>query len=349
MATAIPFVSVIIPCRQEKKYIARMIKSLLANDYPQDRLEMLVVDGMSTDGTREIVGDFIREYPFIKLLDNPRKITPAALNVGIAEAKGDIIIRVDCHSVYPRNYLAGLVDWLEKSGADNVGGVWRILPGSDTAMARAIALGLAHPFGVGNAYYRIGTSTTPRWVDTVPFGCYRREVFSRWGRFDEDQVRTEDDEFNLRLRKNGGRILLVPEISIDYYAREHLSQVWRMYYQYGYFKPLVARKLGWDLLSLRHLVPSLFVLTLGGSLLFSRWVPGLGVLGLLVLGVYLGADLFFAAQAARRQGLAVIARLALVFPCLHFSYGLGFLKGLVDFGLRGKKRSSDAAGLPISR
>jgi hypothetical protein len=176
----------------------------------------------------------------------------------------------------PGNYLAGLVEWLEKSGADNVGGVWRILPGADTAMARAIALGLAHPFGVGNAYYRIGTSTTTRWVDTVPFGCYRREVFSRCGRFDEDQVRTEDDEFNLRLRKNGGRILLVPEISIDYYARERLSQVWRMYYQYGYFKPMVARKLGWDLLSLRHLVPSLFVLTLGASLLLSRWFPGWG-------------------------------------------------------------------------
>ncbi len=349
MATAIPFISVIIPCRQEKKYIARMLRSLLANDYPRERLEVLVVDAMSTDGTREIVGEFIREHPFIRLLDNPRKITPAALNIGIADARGDIIIRADCHSIYPQHYLAGLVDWLEKSGADNVGGVWRILPGSDTAMARAIALGLAHPFGVGNAYYRIGVSTTPRWVDTVPFGCYRREVFSRCGLFDEDQVRTEADEFNLRLRKSGGHILLVPEISIDYYAREHLSQVWRMYCQYGYFKPLVARKLGWDLLSLRHLVPSLFVLTLAFSLLFCRWAPELAALVLLVLGVYLGADVTFAALAARGQGPAVIARLALVFPCLHFSYGLGFLKGLVDFGLRGKKRTTDAADLPISR
>lgn len=349
MASGNPFVSVIIPCRQEEKYLARMLASLLANDYPRDRLEMLVVDAMSTDGTREIVGDFIRKYPFIKLLDNPRKITPAALNIGVAEAKGDIIVRADCHSVYPPDYITGLVAWLDKSGADNVGGVWRILPGSDTAMARAIALGLAHPFGVGNAYYRIGTSTTPRWVDTVPFGCYRREVFSRCGRFDEDQVRTEDDEFNLRLKKNGGRILLVPEIRIDYYARERLAQVWRMYYQYGYFKPLVARKLGWDLLSLRHLVPSLFVLTLAFSLLFSPWLPGLGALGLLVLGIYLGADITFAALAAKHQGLSVIARLALVFPTLHFSYGLGFIRGLVDFVLRGKKRSEAASDLPISR
>jgi cellulose synthase/poly-beta-1,6-N-acetylglucosamine synthase-like glycosyltransferase len=130
MAPGNTFVSVIIPCRQEERFIARMLESLLANDYPRDRLEMLVVDAMSTDGTREIVREFVKEHPFIRLLDNPRKITPAALNIGVTHARGDIIIRADCHSVYPRHYLAGLVDWLEKSGADNVGGVWRILPGA---------------------------------------------------------------------------------------------------------------------------------------------------------------------------------------------------------------------------
>ena len=242
---------------------------------------MLVVDGMSTDGTRKIVAEFARDHPFIKLLDNPRRITPAALNIGIAQARGDIIIRVDAHSTYPPNYLSSLVAWQEKTGADNVGGAWRILPGGDTPMARAIAVGLAHPFGVGNAYYRIGASA-PRWVDTVPFGCYRREVFTRIGLFDEDHVRTEDDEFNLRLRKNGGRILLVPEIVIDYYARESLPKIWRMYYYYGYFKPLVARKLGL-VLSLRHLIPSLLVLTLAVSLLLGWWFPSLGMLGFLVL------------------------------------------------------------------
>ena len=340
-------VSVIMPCRQEEKYIAGALASILANDFPQDRLEVLVIDGMSTDGTRHIVTGFTRDYPFIKLLDNPKRITPAALNIGITQARGDIIIRVDAHSTYPPNYLSSLVAWQEKTGADNVGGAWRILPGGNTSMARAIAVGLAHPFGVGNAYYRIGAAA-PRWVDTVPFGCYRREVFSRSGLFDEEHVRTEDDEFNLRLRKSGGRILLVPEIVIDYYARESLTQVWRMYYQYGYFKALVARKLG-GVLSLRHVIPSLLVLTLALSWLLGWWFPGLGVLGVLVLSAYLLADASCAWLAGRWQGMAVTAGLALVFPVLHFSYGLGFLKGLLDFFLFGKKGVKDSGGVPLSR
>ncbi|MGQ9688689.1 MAG: glycosyltransferase family 2 protein [Desulfobaccales bacterium] len=343
MTTELPFVSVIIPCRQERRHIGRMLESLLADEYPRERLEILVVDG-----SREIVTEFISRHPYIKLLDNPRQITPAALNIGVTAARGDVIIRADCHSTYPPAYISTLVAWLEKTGADNVGGVWRILPGAETAMARAIALGLAHPFGVGNAYYRLGASG-PKWVDTVPFGCYRREVFRRLGLFDEDQVRTEDDEFNLRLRQQGGRILLVPDLRIDYYARESLPQIWRLYYYYGYFKPLVARKLGWWALSLRHLIPSLWVLTLGTSMLLGWWFTPLTYLGLAVLGAYVLADIYFALRAGRRQGLAVKAWLALVFPTLHFSYGLGFLKGWVDFFLRGKKKPADAAGLPLGR
>ena len=262
MTSGTRFVSVIMPCREEEKYLARALTSILANDYPRDRMEVLVVDGMSTDGTREIIAAFARKNPCIRLLDNPKRIVPTAMNIGIAQARGEVIVRVDAHSTYPPDYISSLVAWQEKTGADNVGGSWRIRPGGDTSMARAIALGLAHPFGVGNAYYRIGVSA-PRWVDTVPFGCYRREVFSRHGLFDEDQVRTEDDEFNLRLRKKGGRTLLVPEITIDYYARDRLPQVWRMYYQYGYFKPLVARKLGL-VLGLRQFVPSLLVLVSWG-------------------------------------------------------------------------------------
>jgi cellulose synthase/poly-beta-1,6-N-acetylglucosamine synthase-like glycosyltransferase len=347
MARGIKFVSVIMPCREEERFIAAALTSILANDYPQDRLEVLVIDGMSTDATRKIVADLAREHPCIKLLENPKKITPAALNMGITQARGDIIVRVDAHSTYPPDYVSSLVAWQEKTGADNVGGAWRILPGSDTPMGRAIAVGLAHPFGVGNAYYRIGASA-PRWVDTVPFGCYRREVFSHIGLFDEEHVRTEDDEFNLRLRKNGGRILLVPEIVIDYYARESLAKVWRMYYQYGYFKALVARKLG-GVLSLRHLIPSLLVLTLILSLLLGQWFSPFKTLGLLTLLAYLLAEVTCAWIAGRRQGMAVAARLALVFPVLHFSYGLGFLKGLLDFFLLKKPGVKDGQRVPLSR
>lgn len=347
MESEMKFVSVIMPCREEEKHIARALGSILANDYPQDHLEVLVVDGMSADGTRKIVAEFARRYPFVKLLDNPKGITPAALNIGITSARGDIIIRVDAHSTYPADYVANLVAWQKKTGADNVGGVWRIIPGSNGPMARAIAVGLAHPFGVGNAHYRIGASE-PRWVDTVPFGCYRREVFTRNGLFDEEHVRTEDDEFNLRLRKNGGRSLLVPEIIIDYYARENLPKIWRMYYYYGYFKPLVAKKLGL-VLSLRHVIPSLFIITLCVCFLGGWWFPILEVLGTLVLLTYVLTDVFFSFMAGWRQGLRVTACLALVFPTLHFSYGLGFLRGFLDFILLGKTGVMDNKVVPLAR
>jgi glycosyltransferase involved in cell wall biosynthesis len=347
MAREARFISVIMPCREEECHIGKALRSILANDYPRHRLEVLVVDGMSTDGTRQVVAALAEEHPCVRLVDNPKQITPAALNVGIAQARGEVIIRVDAHSTYPPDYLSSLVAWQEHTGADNVGGVWRILPGSATPMARAIALGLAHPFGVGNAHYRIGT-TAPRWVDTVPFGCYSREVFTRNGLFDEDHVRTEDDEFNLRLRKNGGRSLLVPEIIIDYYARESLSKIGRVYYYYGYFKPLVARKLGL-VLGLRHIVPSLFITTLAAALLLGWWFPILGVLGLLVLVTYLLADVVCAWIAGRGQGPAVAACLALVFPALHFSYGLGFWKGLVDFCLLGRKGRRAGREVPLAR
>jgi len=346
MVSGTKFISVVIPCREERKYIAQALESILSNDYPQDRLEVLVVDGMSTDGTRDIVAEFGRTHPFIKLLDNPRKITPAALNIGISQAQGDTIVIMHCHSRYPSDYISTLVAWQEKSGAENVGGVWSTLPGSDTPMARAIALGMSHPFGVGNVYFRIGASE-PRWVDSVPFGCYRREVFEKIGLFDEDHVRTEDDEFNFRLLQNGGRILMVPDVVVQYYARETLPKLWRTYYQYGYFKALVARKLG--VLRLRHIIPSLLVLTLGASFLLSWWFPVLGSVGLWVLLVYCLADIIFALVAGLGQGLAVTACLPLVFPTLHFGYGIGFLKGLVDFFLLGKKGVEDGGKVPLTR
>jgi glycosyltransferase involved in cell wall biosynthesis len=347
MVSETKFVSVIVPCREEEKYIAQALESILANDYPQDHLEVLVVDGMSTDGTRKIAAEFTKDHQSIKLLNNPKRITPAALNVGVSQAKGDIIIIMHSHSTYPPNYISGLVAWQEKTGADNVGGIWRTLPGGETNMARAIAMGLSHPFGVGNSYFRVGASS-PRWVDTVPFGCFRREAFARNGLFDEEHVRSEDDEFNLRLRKNGGRILLVPEISVDYYARESLPKVWRMYYQYGYFKALVARKLG-PVLELRQIIPSLFVFTLTISFLLGWWFPTLGLLGFLVLLTYFLVDVTIALGTGRRQGIAVTACLALVFPALHFSYGLGFLKGLLDFFLLGKKGVKNPKQVPLTR
>jgi glycosyltransferase involved in cell wall biosynthesis len=324
-----PFVSVIIPCRDEEKFIAQCLESVMANDYPKDRLEVLVIDGISEDGTRAIVEGYVKCYSFVRLFENPKKIAPTALNIGIAHAKGEIIMRMDAHNIYPTNYISGLVAWLEKRGADNVGGIWKIRPANDSPIAKAIAIGLSHPFGVGNAYYRIGLPE-PRWVDTVPFGCYWRKVFDRLGLFDEELVRNQDDEFNHRLIKSGGRILLVPEVFSYYYARDSLRKLWNMYYQYGYFKPLVALKVG-KVMTVRQLIPALFVLGLLGSTALAVWSWSGGLILLALVIAYTAAALSCSAVVAFTRGVMCALGLSLVFPTLHLSYGLGFLKGILDF------------------
>jgi glycosyltransferase involved in cell wall biosynthesis len=236
-----PMVSVMIPCLNEEGYIAGCLDSILASDYPKDRLEILVADGRSSDRTREIVAPYVTRHASVTLLDNPAGTTPAALNVAVRAASGDVIIRMDAHVTYPPEYIRRLVRGLEESGADNVGGVLETVPAEDTAVARAIAIGMSHRFGVGNSHFRVG-STKAREVDTVAFGCFRRDVFVRAGLFDEELIRNQDDEFNFRLISRGGRVLLLPEVSCRYFARRSLAHLSRMYYQYGYFKPLVVRK-----------------------------------------------------------------------------------------------------------
>lgn len=343
----LPKVSIVIPCREEAQSIEECLSSLIANTYPKDRLEILVVDGLSEDGTRTIVQNYAYDYAFIRLLDNPKKITPAALNIGIANATGELIMRMDAHCTCPPNYISRLVRWLKKTDADNVGGVCITVPTTLTLMTEAIALALSHPFGVGNAYFRIGAKE-PRWVDTVPFGCYRREVFDRIGLFDEELVRNQDDEFNLRLIKRGGRILLVPEIVSHYYARDTLLKLWRMYYQYGYFKPLVARKIG-GVLTVRQVVPATFLLSLLGAGLVAPWFPVMGKIMGAIVAVYTVADIGFSALAAFNRGVKCGLALCVVFPVLHLSYGMGFMMGILDHLILGRKRRKYAAGAPITR
>lgn len=347
MSTDLCFVSVIIPCRNEAAWICRCLQSVLGNDYPKDRLEVLVVDGMSDDGTRAVVEEFAGRHPLVRLLDNPKRITPAALNVGVVAARGDVIMRVDAHYEYPPDYISRLVRWLDQSGADNVGGVVVMGPASDTAVARAIAVAVCHPFGIGNAYYRIGASE-PRWVDTVPFGCYRRDVFDRIGRFDEELARNQDIEFNLRLRRAGGRILLVPDVVLHGHARETLRKMARMYYQYGYFNPLVIRKLG-GRITLRQTVTPLFVTSLVVSAALAPWLWPMRWLLAAILVAYVLPVLVCSAQVGRREGLRCGLAMCVVFPALHVSHGLGFLKGLMDFVVlrRDPRRTADRT--PLTR
>lgn len=341
------FVSIIIPCRNEEKFIGMCLDSILVNDYPKDRVEVLVVDGMSEDRTRRIVEEYAARHAFIKLLDNPKKITPAALNTGIRNAKGDVIMRMDAHNFYPSNYISGLVACLVKTRADNVGGIWITRPANDTPMAHAIAVALSHPFGVGNAYFRI-SAAKPRWVDTVPFGCYRKETFDRIGMFDEELVRNQDDEFNMRLIRRGGRILLVPEIFSCYHPRDSLHKLWRMYFQYGYFKPLVARKVG-GVFTFRQVIPAVFVLGLLVSGALAPWTAyGGRALGAIVFA-YVVADLGSSICVGFQRGVRCALAIPVVFPVLHLSYGLGFLKGVLDFFILGNKRRGDAARISITR
>lgn len=328
-----PFVSIVVPCREEAGFIDRCLASIVAMDYPHDRMEVLVVEGRSRDGTREIVGDYVRRHSFVVLLDNPRGTTPAALNVGIRRARGDVIVRMDAHCTYPTHYVSRLVEWLERTGADNVGGVWHTRPANGSAKARAIAIGLSHPLGVGNAYFRIGVAT-PRWVDTVPFGCYRRDVFDRVGLYDEELTRNQDDELNLRLIRRGGRILLVPDVAIDYYARDSLTKLWRTYFHYGYFKPLVARKVG-GILTLRQVMPGAFVAALVGLMLAALWLLAARWMLAGMIGTYLCVLVGAAVRVSARAGLRCGALLVPVFATLHVSYGLGFLRGTLDWIVRG--------------
>jgi glycosyltransferase involved in cell wall biosynthesis len=340
-------VSIIVPCRNEVKFIAKFLDSLLANDYPKTSLDVLIVDGMSDDGTRDIIQSYSEQYVFIKLLDNKDKITPVALNIGIKAAKGEIIMRMDVHAEFPARYISGLVAALVESKADNVGGVCITLPAKNTMVGKAIAIAMAHPFGVGNSHFRIGV-TKPRWVDTVPFGCYRKTVFDRIGLFDEDLVRNQDDELNLRLIKHGGRILLVPHIVSHYYARDSLLKLWHMFFQYGYFKPLVARKIG-AILTVRQLVPGAFVFGLVALMLLAPWSDlALFLVGVLLL-TYVAVNICTAAITVVRTQSKSAWALPLVFPVLHFSYGLGSLKGVVDFLLLRRYKSNTVLKVDLSR
>ena len=319
------------------------------NDYAPDRIEVLVVDGMSDDGTRELLQRYAGQWPSVVLLDNPARTAPTALNIGFQHSRGDVVIRMDAHCHYPANYISVLVGWLGRTDADNVGGVWNTLPGADTRVAHAIAAALTHPFGVGNAHYRLGV-TEPKWVDTVPFGCYRRAVFERIGLFDEELVRNQDDEFNQRLLRSGGRILLVPDATIDYFARDSVGKLARTYYQYGYFKPLAAKKAG-GVGTLRQAVPAAFVIILVTTLVLSLWRPIWAFAFVALAGAYLIAAIASGFKAARGEGAGVAALTAMTFPVIHFSYALGSLRGAIRLlGKRASRSSPDKAeAIPISR
>jgi len=321
--------SIIIPCRNEEKFIAKCLESVIGQDYPKENLEILVVDGMSEDKTREIVekSKIQNLKSKIQLLDNPKKFTPFGLNIGIKKARGEFIIRMDAHADYPRDYISKCLKYSKESGADNVGGIIKTLPAKSDIFAKAIARVLSHPFGVAGSYFRVG-SRTPRWVDTVFGGCYKREVFDKIGYFNEKLARSQDIEFNKRLKKAGGKILLHPEITAVYYSQTKLSDFFRHNFADGIWT-IYPLKFGVKIFSFRHLIPLFFVLGfLVGLILgfFFWWGKAIFVL---TFGVYLLLSLLFSLKPAIKEDPRYLFSLPLVFFSRHLGYGLGSLWGIV--------------------
>ena len=321
-------ISVVCPIYNEEKYIAKCIDSILEQDFPHDDMEVLFVDGMSSDRTREIVLEYTDKYKFIRLLDNPHRTSPYAMNIGIENAAGDTIFRMDAHAQYPYNYLSELYQKLQElPNAENVGGVCETLPCNDTNEAYAIAEVLSNSFGMGNSYFRTGISEI-RKVDTVPFGCFHKSLFKRIGLYDTDLDRNQDDELNGRIIRNGGSIYIIPAIKIKYFARDKMEKVRKMFYQYGLYKPLVNKKLGAPA-TLRQFVPVLFLLgiVLGAVACYIwptfRWIYlALACLYMLIC-FYIGIK---NAVKHKRPSLAILIPYALFNT--HISYGWGYLRGI---------------------
>lgn len=325
-----PLVSIIIPCRNEVRFIERCLDSVLATDYPKDRLEVLVIDGLSDDGTREILARLAARQPIIRVLDNPKRITPAALNIGVRAARGAIIMRMDAHATYAPNYISECVRALQTTPADNVGGRWVIVPRNEGLLPKAIAHALSHWFGVGGARYRLPT-VEARWVDTVPYFCCSREVFEQVGLFNEALARGQDMEFSLRLRRHGLRTLLLPTVQSYYYARSDLVSYCRHNWTNGVWAVLPFAHAEHMPVAWRHLVPLGFVLGVGGSALLGlRWRLARRLCAL-QLAAYGAVSCLAAMDVARaeREPRYLVA-MPLAFLLLHVPYGLGSLLGVLQ-------------------
>jgi succinoglycan biosynthesis protein ExoA len=331
-----PLVSVLVPMRNEERFIGACLRSLAAQDYPHHRFEVLVIDGESTDYSPEIAQRFAADTDIdVRLLDNPALKTAPALNIGLDAARGEVIVRVDAHAEVAPDFLSQSVAALRETEADAVGGPIESV--AEGFVGEAIALAMSSPFGVGNAAFRY--SQEPQYTDTVAFAAYRRDVFERIGGFAEDIDFGEDDEFNYRLGEAGGKIFLTPKIHSLYHSRSSLPELFRQYRAYGRAKVKVLRRHPAQG-RVRQFVPAAFVGSTAGLWLASRVLRAYRPLLKLVLGLYLLVALAASFQIASTKGWRYLPVLPLAFACLHVSYGLGFLESLAT-SLDGQARKSD--------
>ena len=321
-----PRVSIVLPCRNEQGHIQDCLESILKQELPEGDLEILVADGLSTDDTCEYLREMAKAHPQIRVLENPGRIVSTGLNAAVRIARGDIIVRMDAHTVYAPDYVRQCLQLIESTGADNVGGPMQTT--ATTYMERAIRAVFHSAAMVGGA--RSHLTSYEGYVDTVIYGCWKKAVFQRIGYFDEELVRNQDDEFNFRLIQAGGRIYQSPRIRSWYHVRGSLQALFRQYMQYGYWKVLVIRKHRMPA-SWRHLVPGLFVgilclLAVMGLL----WSPASWMAARLAMA-YAFAALTAAVFIAVRTQATLLPVLPAVIACFHFGYGYGFLRGVLDF------------------
>ncbi len=332
--------TIVIPCYNERDYIANCLESLLRNAIDRRAWEILVVDGMSNDGTRLIVEEFADRHPFVRLIDNPARIKPAALNLGIAHSRGEYLMRIDAHSVYEPGYVDTLLAEIRKGEVQNVGGVQVPEIESRGFWGTAIAIAVSHPLAMGNAVHRLELVTEPRLVDTVFCGCYPRSVFDNIGTFNEHLIRTQDREFNERLLNSGGKILLLPHVKARYKPRTELRPYLRWTYQGAFWLFKARHYTSVSMIRARNLVPLLFVAYLVGVVAIASGLPTLPA-GLR-FAAFLPALLYLGILASEGIRLAVSKNrptLAFSFPLIvsmtHVSYGLGSLAGILTIAKRG--------------
>jgi glycosyltransferase involved in cell wall biosynthesis len=324
-----PKVSVIVPCRDEEKTIQLLLAAIYNQSFPTNQMEVVIADGHSEDQTRQVIAVFQSAHPelAITVVDNTARTIPAALNTAIQHAAGEIIVRLDAHSVPQPDYVQRCVKNLEEGKGKNVGGVWQIEAGADTWIARSIALAAAHPLGVGDAKYRY--TETPEAVDTVPFGAYYRKLVDEIGGFDETLLANEDYEFNVRVRQSGGVVWLDPHIKATYFARPTLGDLAKQYWRYGYWKVRMLRRYP-ETLRWRQALPPLFVSSILVLVLLSIvWPQARLILGLEVVSYALALFLVGLQAALTQKSLTHLIGVPIAIATMHFFWGCAFLWSLI--------------------
>jgi len=340
-----PFVSIIMPVRNEVGFIERVIQNVLDSDYPAEKMEILVVDGMSDDGTRDVIRQLSESDKRVRMVDNSQRIVPTAMNIGIEAMRGDFFTRIDGHTEVPKDFIARSIQCLyEHPDAWVAGG--SIKTAANTYIGRAIASAMQSPIGVGNARFRLGEYEG--WVDTLAFGTHHKWIVDRIGAFDEGLVRNQDDEFNFRIVRAGGKIWMSKDIQSTYFSRGSLGKLRRQYFQYGFWRIRTLQKHKRPA-SVRQLAPLLFVLSL--FLLGSAglvWKP-FGIVLVVEVILYLLTLIIGTMDVGHKSGWRYAPVAPMIFAVLHFAYGFGSLWGLVRFTILKGRGMKNPESVQMSR